>query len=535
MFPVRRKLFFWTARRLWPALCAALLALPAVAQTPAVSPAPQVFDVLFDQAMARYRLPGLAVAVVEDGRVVYLRTAGETRAGSGQRIDADTLFKIASNTKAMTTGVLARLVDQGKLQWDDPVTRYLPQFRMADPWVTRNIQVRDLLIHNSGLGLGAGDLMLWPEPNDFTRADIIAGLAHLQPTHSFRAHYAYDNLMYVVAGEVAAAAGGKPYDQLVREQVFGPLGMTRCQVGAFDRDAVGNVAQPHMVQDGRNVVVREDPAQVPDNPSMSAGGIRCSVRDMARWVRMWLDDGNRQPWLSAQQRNALWTLHTPMPIGRQLREWDGTHLYGYGYGWRLSDVDGQWRVAHTGTLAGMYSSVTLLPDRHVGFVVLINGQGQAARTTLTEALTKHYTRGDTALDVDHYAALLEGDRAKATATSPDAVPDTSARTPVHADQARSWQGVYTDAWFGQVSLCPAGNQTEFRAAKSPRMHGKVMRVGQRLLVDWDDASVDAEPWLNFAGTGDAVTLTLAAIDPDADFSYDYRDLHFQRSGACPVQ
>lgn len=535
MFPVRRKLFFGTTRRLWPALCAVLLALPAVAQTPAVGAARQAFDVLFDQAMARYQLPGLAVAVVEDGRVVYLRTAGETRAGSGQRIDADTLFKIASNTKAMTTGVLARLVDQGKLQWDDPVTRYLPQFRMADPWVTRNMQVRDLLIHNSGLGLGAGDLMLWPEPNDFTRADIIAGLAHLQPTHSFRAHYAYDNLMYVVAGEVAAAAGGKPYDQLVREQVFVPLGLSRCQVGAFDRDAVGNLAQPHMLQDGRNVVVREDPAWVPDSPSMSAGGIRCSVRDMARWVRMWLDDGNRQPWLSAQQRKALWTLHTPMPISRQMREWDGTHLYGYGYGWRLSDVDGQWRVAHTGTLAGMYSSVTLLPDRRVGFVVLINGQGEAARTTLTEALTKHYTGGQTALDVDHYAALLEGDRAKATATLPDAAPDTSARTPVHADQARSWQGVYTDAWFGQVSLCPLGDKIQFRAAKSPRMHGTVMRVDQKLLVDWDDASVDAEPWLHFAGTGDAVTLTLAAIDPDADFSYDYRDLHFRRIGACPVQ
>ncbi|WP_254775218.1 serine hydrolase domain-containing protein [Pseudoxanthomonas sp. GM95] len=490
---------------------------------------------MFDQAMARYKLPGLAVGVVEDGQVVYLRTAGETRAGSGEAVNADTLFKIASNTKAMTTGVLARLVDQGKLKWDDPVTKYLPDFRMYDPWVTRNIQVRDLLIHNSGLGLGAGDLMLWPEPNDFTRTDIIAGLAHLKPTHSFRAHYAYDNLMYVVAGEVAAKAGGKPYDQLVREQLFGPLGMSRCQVGAFDRDAVGNVAQPHMVQDGRNVVVREDAAQVPDNPSMSAGGIRCSVRDMATWVRMWLDDGAAKPWVSAEQRKALWTLHTPMPIGPQLRAWDGTHLYGYGYGWRLSDVDGQWRVAHTGTLMGMYSSVTLLPDRHVGFVVLINGEGEAARTTLTEALTKHYTQPGKPLDVDHYAALLDAGKAKAKAATPELVPDTSTRTVVAPVEAKAWQGVYRDAWFGQVSLCPVGDRVEFRAAKSPRLHGPVMRVGQRLLVDWEDPSVDAEPWLTVSGAGKQATLTLAAIDPEADFSYDYRDLEFQRVAACPVK
>ena len=136
-------------------------------------------DAAFDDVYERYKLPALALGVVRDGKVIYTRTAGETSAGSGEKIDNRTLFKIASNSKAMTTGVLARLVDAGKLRWDDPVTRYLPQFRMRDPWVTREFQVRDLLLHNSGLREGAGDLMLWPEPNLFTRADIIAGLAHL--------------------------------------------------------------------------------------------------------------------------------------------------------------------------------------------------------------------------------------------------------------------------------------------------------------------------------------------------------------------
>jgi len=183
-------------------------------------------DAAFDATFERYKLPGLAVGVVRDGQVVYQRTAGERVAGSGERIDAATLFKIASNSKAMTAGVLARLVDAGRLKWDDPVTKHLPQFRMHDPWVTQQMQVRDLLIHNSGLGLGAGDLMLWPEPNRFTRADIIAGLQHLKPTHSFRAAYAYDNLLYVVAGEVAAAAGGAPYEELVKRELFQPLGLS---------------------------------------------------------------------------------------------------------------------------------------------------------------------------------------------------------------------------------------------------------------------------------------------------------------------
>ncbi len=195
--------------------------------------------------MSRYRIPGIAVGVIEDGKVVYTRTAGELVAGSGHKVDSESLFKIASNSKAMTTALLARLVAAGKLRWDDPVTKYLPAFRMNDPWVTREIQVRDLVIHNSGLREGAGDLMLWPEPNDFTRKDILAGLAYLKPEHSFRSRYAYDNLLYVVAGEVAAAAGGAPYETLLRREVFEPLGLSRCQIGSWSRDGVGNVAQPH--------------------------------------------------------------------------------------------------------------------------------------------------------------------------------------------------------------------------------------------------------------------------------------------------
>ena len=135
-------------------------------------------DAIVDDVIARYHLPGIAVGIVRDGHVIYMRTAGESVVGSKQPIDADTLFKIASNSKAMTAALLARLVDRGQLRWEDPVTRYLPDFKMSDPWVTREIQVRDLLIHNSGLREGAGDLMLWPEPNAYTRADILAGLAH---------------------------------------------------------------------------------------------------------------------------------------------------------------------------------------------------------------------------------------------------------------------------------------------------------------------------------------------------------------------
>ncbi len=473
-------------------------------------------------------LPGLAMAVVENGHVVYRHAEGAR--GDGGRIDEDTLFKIASNSKAMTGALLARLVQQGKLRWDDPVRRHLPGFRMHDAWVGQQMQVRDLLIHNSGLGLGAGDLMLWPEPNTFSRADIIAGLAHLKPVSSFRSRYAYDNLMYVVAGEVAAAAAGKPYDQLMREQVFEPLGMARCQVGAWSVKRVGNVAQPHAWRRDRNELLNADGAISPDLPSMAAGGIRCSLRDMTRWMQVLLDPAVVPDWLDSEQRRTLWTLHMPMPLGERQRRWDNAHFYGYGYGWRVSDMDGQWKVAHTGTLSGMYSSLALLPDRKVGVVMLINGEGEDARTALMQAALKRFTAADDARPAMEYLAELKADQATRAATS-HSRPSTVAAQETSRTDLPHWQGRYRDPWLGPASLCPGADGLRFSVDKSPRLQATVLQLQGRWLLRWDTLGEDAQAWLQ-PGDGAPPTLDLRAIDPDIDFSYDFQDLHFTRTGDC---
>jgi len=436
----------------------------------------------------------------------------------------------------MTTGVLARLVDQGKLRWDDPVTKYLPDFRMNDPWVTQNMQVRDLLLHNSGLREGAGDLMLWPEPNQYTRADITAGLAYLKPQRSFRSGYAYDNLLYVVAGEVAAAASGMSYEDLVHRELFEPLGMTRCQVGAWNRQQVGNVAQPHTQQNDHNVITNRDDVMVPAITSAAAGGIRCSLNDMLTWMRMWLDDDLKsqrgEPWLSAAQRGTLWSAHMPMPISKRQHAWDGSRFNAYGYGWRLSDVDGVWRVAHTGTLSGMYSAVNLLPDKKAGFVFLINGDASDARAVLNSILAKQFTAPDKAHAVSWYADELVKEHEQEPAENK--APDTSSRQLAPPVTLKQWLGVYRDPWFGEVSICADGKAVALVSAKSPLLAGRLMRVGDRLLVDWNEDSVDTEAWLDFSASknNQPIALTLSKVDPDADFSYDYEDLAFTRVGNC---
>jgi CubicO group peptidase (beta-lactamase class C family) len=496
--------------------------------------ASQPWDRIIDDAVWRYRLPGIAVGVIEDGKVAYASTRGERLAGSGEALTSHSIFKIASNSKAMTASVLARLVDQGKLRWDDPVVKHLPRFAMFDPWVTQNMQVRDLLVHNSGLPEGGGDLMLWPEPNRFTRDDIVDGLRYIKPAYSFRSGYAYDNLLYVVAGEVAAAAGGAPYETLVQREIFEPLGLARCRVGAFDRDATGDVAQPHVRREdghyeaGDNV----DGAQIPAITSAAAGGIRCSLDDMLRWMQAWLaPDARAKAWLSDAQRKEMWKARTPMPISARRVRWDGTHALAYAYGFRLADVDGQWTVSHTGTLSGMYSAMVLLPDKRSGFVFLINGDADDARTALSEVLLKQFTAPGQGATIARFADELDAEAKEAEAKATPSTKPDAPRTPVEAPFDAARTGTWRDPWFGTVRVCPANGRLRWESDKSPLMVGTIVAVDGRWRVDWDEDRVDLEAWVDFADGH----MRMAKVDPDGDFSSDYEDLDFTRSGDCALK
>ena len=506
----------------------------AYAAQPAAGPSPEAIDAAVRATIERYQLPGIAVGVIEDGKVVYARGHGETVAGSGDLVTTKTLFKIASNSKAMTGAVLARLVQQGKLRWDDPVVKHLPQFAMHDPWVTQHMTVSDLLVHNSGLPEGGGDLMLWPEPNLFSRDDIVRGLRHIKPAYGFRAGYAYDNLLYVVAGEVAAAVGSASYEELVRRELFAPLGLDGCRVGEFSLAEAGSVAQPHTRVGGRNEAMRRDGEVVPAIASAPAGGIRCSLDDMLAWANSWLaPTGTQTQWLGDAQRAEMVKARTPMPISAQRRRWDNTHYYAYAYGFRLADVDGAWTVSHTGTLGGMYSMMMLVPDRKSGFVFMINGDGSNARTVLGQVLLKLFTAPNKSLGVAGYAdELAKPASANGVARLKPPLPDIAKRSPLAPTQLRDWLGTWRDPWFGEVRLCAVEGAVEWRSAKSPKMHGRVGQLDGRYLLHWDDPSVDLDAFVAFSGTGDARRMTMAKIDPDGDFSSDYEDLDFVRVGGC---
>ena len=482
------------------------------------------YDRLIDAVIAHYHLPGIAVGVIDDGKLVYTRTVGSLP--SGKPIDDDTLFKIGSTTKAMTVTLLARLVQEGKLHWDDPVTHYLPSFRMYDPWVTANMQVGDLLSHHSGLHGFAGDLMLWPHPSHFTPQDVVKALRYLKPAYSFRAGYAYDNVLYVTAGQVAAAAGGAPYPQLLRREVFQPLGMDRCQIGTWNRDEVGNVASPHVWRDNHYVAVPAGGAIHEAATMDAAGGVSCSLRDMLTWTMNWLAPTPQQlAWLTPEQRQKEWTPFTPVPVSKQRRAWNGTLFFANGYGWRISDADGEMTVWHTGVLEGMRAAVMLLPYRKSGFVALINSDADDALAVLDEVLLKHFTAPNEAKSVAAYA----DEQARYDAQDQSPAPDTSSRRPATPAELKMLLGVWQDPWFGKVSICTQGNAVRFASQMSPLLSGQVMRLGNGYFVHWDHGDPDA--WLRIpAQTGG--TLHMALVDPNEDASSDFGDLAFTRKHSC---
>jgi CubicO group peptidase (beta-lactamase class C family) len=256
------------------------VAAPGVAAGASV-PAP-AFDLEADvnRALKAFDVPGIAIAIVKDGKVVAARGFGVRKLGEPAPVDGKTLFEIASNSKAFTAAALAMLVDEGRLKWDDPVSKYLPEFRMYDSYVTGEMTVRDLLTHRSGLGLGAGDLLWWPTTT-FSSDDIIERLRYVKPATSFRSAYAYDNLLYIVAGKIVAKMSGKSWGETIHERILAPLGMTGTTTSLADNAGNPDVAAPHSKINDKATPVK--PMPVPN--AVGAVGINTNAEDIAKWRR----------------------------------------------------------------------------------------------------------------------------------------------------------------------------------------------------------------------------------------------------------
>lgn len=322
-----------------------------------------------EKARTDWGVPGMAVAIVKDGEVVFSEGFGQLKANGNQEVNADTQFAIASNTKAFVASALATLVAEGKISWDDKVTEYLPYFRLYDAYASSETTVRDLLCHRVGLGTFSGDV-IWYK-SDFTAEEVIRRIQYVPQAYSYRAGYGYSNLMFITAGEVIRAVTGKSWAQYIEETFIDPLGMDRTVTSVNQLKSNDNVATPHKPVDDKNKSI----AWVDWDNMGAAGGIISSVNDMANWMSMNLNSGIWQgdTLLVREQQNILWTPHNNFVLSDRSRaNIPGRHFNGYGLGWGLYDYFGRMVVTHSGGYDGMYSRVAMMPDEGLGIVILTN-------------------------------------------------------------------------------------------------------------------------------------------------------------------
>lgn len=484
-------------------------------------------------AMHEFGVPGMAVGVVQGGQVLYARGHGIRELGLPEPVDTGTLFLIASATKAFTSGALAVLADEGRVAWDGVVSDYLPEFRMSDPWVTANISLADLLAHRSGLTPHAGDLLLWPVPNAFTTTDVIRALRHFPLESGFRRGYTYDNLLYLVAGEVVSRVSGLGWGEFVDSRMMGPLGMRRCFAGRIPDAELRNLAAPHGERDGRPVVIERN--RIPQEPSKfaPAGGIACSLGDMLTWVQAQLGEGTAPDGtvlFSADQSRTMWAPHNWLGVGQEAREVHRSHFSAYGLGWRLRDVQGFLEVSHTGSLDGMRAQVLMVPERSLGIVVLSNGSSSAARSAVVNSIEYAFLPAGQRDWVGYYLARQAEEEAEQEAAPAQEAP--AYRVP--ARPLAAYTGLFRDPWFGDVTIGQAQDGLHFAAAKSPNLSGPLEhRSGDDFIVRWRDRSLDmdARVRFDFNVDGRVGSMRMERVFENGEEGLD----HFEYLRFTPVQ
>jgi CubicO group peptidase (beta-lactamase class C family) len=468
----------------------------------------------------------MAVAVVKDGQVILAKGYGVRKLGETAPVDARTLFGIASNTKAFTATALGLLVEEGKLEWDTPVSRILPWFQMWDPFVTREMTVRDLLVHRSGLGLGAGDLLIWPETT-YSRREIVGRLRFVRPATSFRSAYAYDNMLYLAAGEVIEAASGKTWEDFIAQRVLKKAGMTASRPRHSASLAGRNVAIPHAeLEEGVM------PVAIDENDHMNpAGGIISCAEDMARWMLIHLNggklpDGTRL--FSENTERQLTTLVTPIPIAEPSPELAAQRMNfsGYALGFRVNDYRGRKLVSHTGGLSGYVSKVVMVPELALGVTVLTNQESDEAYNSVIYAVLDQAMAAPPTDWAGAYLKVMERAKAKTADTLKAAAGkrDASARPSL---AMAAYAGAYEDAWYGPITVVLEGGKLVMSFAKTPGMSGDMEHWSREtFVVRWRDRALRADAFVTFVldPDGAIVEARMKPFSPDTDFSYDFQDL-----------
>ena len=488
-------------------------------------------DSLVEESMSKMNVAGVAVLVVKDGKVVHKKGYGVKSVETKEKVDEYTNFAIASNSKAFTSAALAILVDEEKMKWTDKVVKYIPEFTLYNDYVTENFNIQDLLTHRSGLGLGAGDLMFFPDGSDFSMNDILGVFQHFEPQSAFRTQFDYDNILYYVAGEVVARVTGDSFESFIEKRIFEPLGMNQTY-SFWPRIKDGeSLASPHNAEDG---AIREI-AHFTKNVNAAPGGIYANIHDLTQWLFVQLNRGKygndlSQNLFSEESHREMWRIHTSLKT--PLKDQYQTHFYGYGLGWFLKDVKGNLHVSHTGGLPGMLSKTVIIPDLNLGVIVLTNTEpgGGALFNAVSNSIIDAYLPVERTDWLNFYL-----DRLEQTNKAGDLITEEVWRTvqskKLNKIEGQKYLGLYEDPWFGKVEVFMAGDKMHIKSHRSPKLNGEMeFYKDHTFAVKWEYQDMNADAFVIFQMGKNhlAEGIKMLGISPNIDFSFDFQDLDFKR-------
>ncbi|MFN0280048.1 MAG: serine hydrolase [Pyrinomonadaceae bacterium] len=449
-----------------------------------------------NNVMTTWKGPGMAIAIVKDDRVVFARGYGVRELGKPDKVDENTLFAIASNSKAFATAALAILVDEKKIAWNDKVSKYLPDFQMYDPWVTNELTIRDIVSHRVGLDTFSGDL-LWYDTT-YSTDEMLRRVRYLKPVSSFRSRYGYQNLMYIAAGRITEKVSGKPWPEFIRERILTPLGMQRTTLSV--RDMKDNFAMPHNESGGGTL--RGLPVGFLDN-AIGAVRLNASVKDISQWIRLQLGRGTFEgkKIFSPEQSWQMWTPHTLQSISEAAAKNNPTrHFSAYGLGWGMYDYHGRKIINHGGGLDGMLSYTVLIPEENVGFVVLTNNESPSYNIMMAKIR-----------DVFVNAPKRDWNEEAKTQTAKSKTDDEAAAKKI--DDARvantkptlavsSYAGTYSSQMYGDVTIAEENGKLVMRLAPAPNF------VADLTHWHYDTFQIHWRPTVNYNFPRGFVTFTI---------------------------
>ena len=487
-------------------------------------------DNLVKETLKTFDVPGISVGILKDGKIIYAKGHGVRSLTNKKDMNENTLVGVASNSKGFTCFALAMMVDEGKLNWDDKVRKHIPEFQLYDAWVTEQFTVRDLVTHRSGMGLGAGDLMFFPEGNDFTSKDVINNVKHLKPESSFRSEFAYNNNMFIIAGEVLKRVSGLSWEEFIETKIMKPVGMLHSKASYNRVKNRTNIIDAHTRADGKVIQIPHDWSETA-NP---AGGIMSNVNDMLTWAKFLMNDAvteNGKRLLSAKQFYELWQLQTPLKVRKN--DPYNSNFKGYGLGWFLTDVKGGYKqVYHTGGLLGTVTQFTMIPDLDLAIVVLTNQMNGSAFNTITNTIKDTYLGYEDRGWLKKYGTnnvnyLKYNDSLKTTIFAEIAIAKTNKNLPKPSQII----GTYKDDWFGNIIISNDGNTYNIKCERSLNLVGELLPYNQTTyVVKWKNRSYDADVFVQFSfdEKGIAQSAKMKYIAPITDFSFDFHDLNLKK-------